>query len=55
MLERVYKAFRDNIEIDKTGIHIVELAFQKKIAEIEQDWIEWVKQQRWTKSKPERL
>lgn len=47
VLERVYKAYRNNPESTNNGIKIVEMAFGKNIDEIEKDWIDWVKLQEW--------
>lgn len=47
VLERVYKAFRDNPQNCNNGIKIVELAFGKNIDAVEKDWIDWVKLQEW--------
>ncbi len=47
VLERVYKAFRNNPENSNNGIKIVELAFGKNIDAVEKDWIDWVKLQEW--------
>lgn len=47
VLGRVYKAFRKNVTLDRTGISVVETALGKNIDEIEEEWIEWIKTQNW--------
>ncbi len=47
LLERVYKAFRNNPHNSNNGIKIVEAALGKNIDSIEKDWIDWTKQQEW--------
>jgi len=47
LLERLYKKFRDDFDSDPTGKKFVEEVFEKKIEEVERDWIDWVKTQKY--------
>jgi hypothetical protein len=43
VLRKFYKAYRDNFEADKTGKANIEKIFSKKLKEIDNDFVNWVK------------
>jgi hypothetical protein len=42
LLEKFYKAFKDNFKEDPTGGKTIEKLFGKKLEEIEKEWMRWV-------------
>lgn len=43
LLKKFYKTFRDNYSSDETGKKFLEQVFEKKIDEIDKDYVSWVK------------
>ena len=43
LLEKFYRKFRDNHKKDPTGMKFLKEVLEKKIDEIEKDWLAWVK------------
>ena len=42
LLEKFYKAFKDNFKEDPTGAKTIEKLFGKNLEEIEKEWLQWV-------------
>jgi hypothetical protein len=49
LLEKFYKKFRDNYEDDTTGRKFLEELFEKKIDDIQKDWVKFVKTLRYNR------